>query len=170
MARIANPGFFRAEAVAINWASIAKINGQQLPDGQASALTLRLAWACHSDLGVPHGVFTVWQRQPKPMDARPVDVTAQPTGDGALRVDWGTPAGRVVIDCDVADPSQPVVVRLCWRTGSKESITAIGTSGTGSPTAHLELRTSGATCALITNALNPVARIISLDDIVNAAD
>jgi hypothetical protein len=177
MARIANPGYFRAEAVGIDWASVAKSHGQQLPssggqDGAADArgLTLRLAWACHSDLGVPHGVFTVWRRPARSMDARPVDVSAQPTGDRSLRLDWGTPAGRVVIDCGVIDPSQPVVVRLCWRTGSKESVTAIGTSATGSPTAHVELRTSGATCATIVNAFDPVARIVSLDDIVNAPD
>ena len=177
MARIPNPGFFRAEAVGIDWAAVAKSHGQQLPpaDGQGDpaasrGLTLRLAWACHGDLGVPHGVFTVWRRPATSTDARPADVAVQPTGDGALRVDWGTPAGRVVIDCGVADPSQPVVVRLCWRTGAKESVTAIGTSGTGSPTAHVELRTPGATCAIITNAVDPVTRIVSLDDIVNAPD
>ncbi|MES2095005.1 MAG: hypothetical protein V4531_14530 [Actinomycetota bacterium] len=171
MARIANPGYFRAEAVGIDWASVAKSHGQQLADtGDSRGLTLRLAWACHSDLGVPHGVFTVWRRQPKQADARAVEVTAQPNGDGSLRVDWGTPAGRVAIDCGVVDPSQPVVVRLCWRTGSKESVTAVGVSGTGSATAHIELRTPGATCALVTNAFDPVARIVSLDDIVNAPD
>ncbi|MBN9189477.1 MAG: hypothetical protein J0I62_13395, partial [Microbacterium sp.] len=87
MARIPNPGFFRAEAVGIDWAAVAKSHGQQLPpaDGQGDpaasrGLTLRLAWACHGDLGVPHGVFTVWRRPATSTDARPADVAVQPTG------------------------------------------------------------------------------------------
>ena len=175
MVRIANPSYFRAEAVGIDWSAVAKAHGQRLPaiDGQVAKpgdRTLRLSWACGSGLGVPHGVFTVWRRPITPTDAHPVPVTPTPTGDDSLWVNWRIPAGRVVIDCGVRDPLKPVVVKLCWRTTTRESVTAIGSVGPGIASAHVDLRTAGATCAIVMNAVNPVVRIVSLDEIVNAAD
>ncbi|WP_062386636.1 hypothetical protein [Demequina iriomotensis] len=171
MGRIANPAFLRGEAVAIPWGEIAKAQTGVIDRRKERAgLVARLAWACAGELGAPHGAFTVWTRGAGREDPRDTDTTTEVAHDGTVRVDWRVAAGRVVLDCLVADPTRPVRVDLCWRDGRKEAITASASVSAVAGRARVDLRTSGATFARLTNGTDPSVTIVTLDEVANAAD
>lgn len=174
MDRIANPEFFRAEAVAIDWNAVLKahegVDDHRQEDQRA--WTARLSWACHEDLGVPHGVFTVWARTAPDEVAESVEVDLTPVGDG-MQLSWREPAGRVLIDVAAVSQTSPVTITLFWRTRTEESITAIRSVMPAGGRVRVDMRTSGATCALLTNVSSgddPVVQIVSLNAIVDADD
>lgn len=168
MARIANPSVFRAEAVTIDWNAVA--NAQREAGGQVGDAPprTRVSWACAGSLGVPHGVFTVWHRFPKAVKLVPSRNPVQSYGSQSL-LTWTGAAGRVIVQGTVTDPGRPVTVTLYWGAPTTESAVA-ATTRTGSGTVSVDLRTSGATCALVDNLSSPVVSVQPLADIVNAAD
>lgn len=179
MARIADPFRMRAQAVEIDWTHVARARLQLLGEKvdwerlKRRSGDVRLAWACSAELGVPHGPFTVWHR---PVSQRrkpePIDAAIDGTSDG-LRLTWGgIDAGRVVVRCLPSDPAQPVGLFL-YRTGRDGIAGAVGATAQHVPagaTANLDLRTSGATWAVLVNGHSPSVAITSLHDIVNADD
>ncbi|QTE30075.1 hypothetical protein [Pengzhenrongella sicca] len=168
MARIANPSVFRAEAVMIDWNALGR--AQQEAGGHVGDAPprTRVSWACHGSLGVPHGVFTVWYRRPKAAKLVPSRNPVQSYGSQSL-LTWTGTAGRVIVQGTVSDPGRPVTVKLCWGAPTPESVVA-ATSRTGNGTLSIDLRTSGATCALVDNLTSPVVSVQPLADIVNADD
>ncbi|AYG03368.1 hypothetical protein [Gryllotalpicola protaetiae] len=177
---IADPGFFRADAVAIDWASIAKSQSAMgvrvnrpvpaLTDDQLQ-FPLRLSWACRAELGVPHGVFTVWERAVPRVDLKPVDAAHSPI-DGGTLVTFGQAAGRVVISGTASNVGSPSTVKLSWGTPTAQSIVAAQSQTSSAAATNLvfDLRCPGADCAVVSNLTNLSVAIVPLAEIVNASD
>ncbi|MGL4256903.1 MAG: hypothetical protein ACRCSL_11260 [Microbacterium sp.] len=179
MARIADPFRMRAQAVEIDWTRVAREREQLLGEKvdwerlKRRSGEVRVAWACSAELGVPHGPFTVWRRpvsqrrKPEPIDAEVVGVA-----DG-LRLSWGgVDAGRVVVRCAPSDPGQPVGLFLyrLGRDGLAGSVGAAAQRVAAGSIAQFDLRTGGATWAVLVNGHSPSVAITTLHDIVNADD
>ncbi|GAB3132722.1 hypothetical protein [Marisediminicola antarctica] len=179
MVRTADPFRMRAQAVEIDWTRVARSREQFLGEKvdwerlKRRSADVRLEWACSADLGVPHGPFTVWRRSPsRRQRPAPVDVNIAWTTDG-MRLDWGgVDAGHVAVRCQVSDPSEPVGLFL-YRIGHDGLVGTVGAAA-ANPAAgvsvSLDVRTSGATWAILVNGHSPEVRITTLHDIVNADD
>ncbi|WP_251453565.1 hypothetical protein [Microbacterium sp. Marseille-Q6648] len=177
MVRIADPFRLRAEAVEIDWTSVARARAQLLGEKvdwerlKRRSMDVRLLWACSAELGVPHEPFLVWRRAVGRSKASPVDAVDSPHPDG-VRLDWGgTVAGQVVVGATPLDAGRPVGL-FVYRVGRDGVVGAVGATtarSTGGPV-RLEVRTSGATWAVLVNAHSPHVSITTLHDIVNAKD
>lgn len=179
MARIADPFRMRAQAVEIDWTRVARERAQLLGRKvdwerlKRRSGDVRVVWACSAELGVPHGPFTVWRRpvsqrrKPEPVEAEVVGVT------GGLRLAWGgVDAGRVVVRCIPSDPARPVGLFLyrLGRDGLAGTVGAAAQRVAAGATAELDVRTGGATWAVLVNGHSPTVAITTLHDIVNADD
>ncbi|MDY0907865.1 hypothetical protein [Microbacterium sp. CFBP9034] len=179
MARIADPFRMRAQAVEIDWTRVAREREQLLGERvdwerlKRRWGDVRVVWACSAELGVPHGPFMVWRR-PVSQRRKPEPVDAEVTGaaDG-LRLTWGgVDAGRVVVHCLPSDPAQPVGLFL-YRVGEDGLVGSVGAGAVrvaAGATAQLDVRTGGATWAVLVNGHSPSVAITTLHDIVNADD
>ena len=160
MARIANPSVFRAETVMIDWNAVA--NAQREAGGQVGDAPprTRVSWACHGSLGVPHGVFTVWYRRPKAVKLVPSRNPVQSYGS-AVAADLdrhrrpGDRAGHGVRSGTARHGQR------CAGAPRRRSRWSPPTSRTGSGAISIDLRTSGATCALVDNLTSPVVSVQS---------
>ncbi|MHC2999962.1 hypothetical protein [Microbacterium sp. HJ5] len=179
MARIADPFRMRAQAVEIDWTRVAREREQFLGEKvdwervKRRSGDVRVVWACSAELGVPHGPFMVWRR-PVSQRRKPERVDAEVTGttDG-LRLGWGgVDAGRVVVHCQPLDPARPVGLFLyrVGRDGLAGSVGAAAQRVAAGAAAQFDLRTGGATWALLVNGHSPSVAITTLHDIVNADD
>ena len=179
MDRIADPFRMRAQAVEIDWSRVARSREQFLGEKvdwkrlKLRSADVRLAWACSADLGVPHGPFTVWRRSsPGRKELAPVPVNIAWSAVG-MRLDWGgIDAGRVAVRCQPSDPSEPVGLFL-YRTGRDGLTGAVAAAAervAADATVSFDVRSSGATWAVLVNGHTPEVRITTLFDIVNADD
>src|SRR5438034_336085 len=183
MARLAGSFLFRARAVRLNWDEIARrqaaaqrgdhhlrrADGFQDPKRlRLRSMDIYLTWACATELGVPHGPFTVWTRKDASAKLRKVDVRPFFRPEG-LGISWGgVEAGLVEITCRVVDPSRPVAAFL-YRTSPSlyDAVAAKAVHPGGAATVTLRIATSGATQAVVVNGSDPVLQIETLRDVVN---
>ena len=179
MIRIANAYQFRAEAVRLNWAFIAEklVDRQRLVVTheraidpkvlRARAMDIRLTWSCARSLGVPYGPFTVWTRERQEDNLKEVEHSSWWTPDGLLLWWHGEEAARVRVECTVGSLTEPVGLYLFRTSPSLHDAVAATALHPTAGTAVLDLRTSGATMALLVNGSNPAIAITKLDDVVN---
>ena len=177
MARRADSYLFRAHAVRLNWLDIArrqwKAAGQHAEFLDAESLRrhsmdVHVTWTCAKDLGLPFGPFTVWTRASRGKHLQQVAHEEFGTDDGLGLWWYGKEAATVAVTCTPIDPSLAVGLIL-FRTSPQlqDAVAATAVRPTVPGTVQLQLSTSGATMAVLTNATNAVVSIETLDDVVN---
>lgn len=178
--RIASAYWFRAEGAVIPWSEVFERELERLRGAEVderllarrkeaigkTPVQVALRWSCADRLGVPIEPFTVWVRLPHD-EAKQVDVQ-ESTVDGGTRLSWRGAAAIIQVSCDVVDPSRAVGL-FASRGGLslRETVGAVSVRQPNGGRVSLDVRTPGATRALLVNGTNPQVGIRLLQDVLD---